>query len=139
MAAERFVTMTLPAEFTVVAPDGSGICELPRLSRGSMAHGTLAPGSVSRAIHHKTVDEIWYVLGGSAEIWRRSDSCESVESICAGDALTIPVGTHFQFRTVGDVPFTFIMCTMPPWSGENEAVIVDGIWTPTSEPARETD
>jgi mannose-6-phosphate isomerase-like protein (cupin superfamily) len=133
MATERFITMSRPAEFTVTAPDGSGICELPRLSRGSMAHGTLAPGSTSRAIRHRTVDEIWYVLGGSAEIWRRLDGCESIETIRAGDALTIPVGTHFQFRTVGDAPFTFVMCTMPPWSGADEAIRVDGVWTASIE------
>src|SRR5687767_12630012 len=131
MSAERFVTMTLPAEFTAMAPDGSGICELPRNNRGSMAHGTLAPGSTSRAIQHRTVEEIWYVLSGSAEIWRRLGDCESVETIRAGDALTIPLGTHFQFRTVGAESFTFIMCTMPPWSGEDEAIRVDGIWTPS--------
>jgi mannose-6-phosphate isomerase-like protein (cupin superfamily) len=102
-----------------------------------MAHGTLAPGSVSRAIRHRTVDEIWYVLGGSAEIWRRLSEHESIETVCAGDALTIPLGTHFQFRTVGPASFTFIMCTMPPWSGEDEAIRVDGIWTPTLDPDRE--
>ena len=133
MSAERFVTMSRPAEFTVVAPDGSGICELPRLRGGSMAHGTLAPGSISRAIHHRSVEEIWYVLGGSAEIWRRLGDHESVETICAGDALTIPVSTHFQFRTVGPERCTFIMCTMPPWSGADEAIRVEGVWRSTED------
>ncbi len=131
MTTARFVTMSLPAGFTLTAPDGSGIRELPRLERGSMAHGVLAPGSISRAIRHQSVDEIWFVLGGSAEIWRRLDDQEAVETVGAGVALTIPAGTHFQFRTVGSEPFTFIMCTMPPWSGAEEAIRVEGIWGST--------
>ena len=131
MAVERFTTMPLPAEFTVTAPDGSGIRELARLTRGSLAHGVLSPGSVSRAIRHQTVEELWFVLSGSAEIWRKLGDSESIEAIGAGDSLTIPVGAHFQFRTVGTEPFTFIMCTMPPWSGADEAVRVDGVWTAT--------
>ena len=123
--------MRLPAEFTVTAPDGSGIRELARLTRGSLAHGALAPGGVSRAIRHQTVEELWFVLSGSGEIWRKLGDSESIEVIGAGDSLTIPVGAHFQFRTVGTEPFTFIMCTMPPWSGSDEAVRVDGVWTAT--------
>ena len=133
MSEPRFVTMALPEEFTVTAPDGSGIRELARLGSGSMAHGVLAPGSVSRAICHHRVEEIWFVLAGSAEIWRRLGDLQSIETIRAGDSLTIPVGARFQFRTAGDEPFTFIMCTMPPWSGQDEAVRVPGIW-PSTEP-----
>ena len=128
--------MSLPVEFTVTAPDGSGIRELARLGSGSMAHGCLAPGSVSRAICHRTVEEIWFVLGGSAEIWRRLGDLESIETIQAGVSLTIPVGARFQFRTAGDEPFIFIMCTMRPWSGSDEAVHVQGIW-PTTEPTND--
>ena len=131
MPIERFTTMSLPAEFTVTAPDGSGIRELARLSRGSLAHGVLAPGSVSRAIRHQTIEELWFVLSGSAKIWRKLGDSESIEAIGAGDSLTIPVGTQFQFRTLGAEPFTFIMCTMPPWPGADEAVCVDGKWTTT--------
>ena len=131
MGANEFVTISLPATFTVTAPDGSGICELPRLERGSMAHGTLAPGSISRAIRHRSVEEIWYVLGGCAEIWRQLDGIERIETIRPGDSLTLPVGTHFQFRAIGAEPYTFIMCTMPPWSTADEAVRVEGIWQAT--------
>ena len=41
------------------------------------------------------------------------------------------VGTHFQFRTLGDEPLTIVGVTMPPWPGEDEAVEVNGMWTPT--------
>ena len=54
----------------VVAPDGSDVRVLLRLADGSMAHFELAPGRVSRAVEHRTVSEIWYVVAGRGEMWR---------------------------------------------------------------------
>ena len=42
--------------------------------------------------------------------------------------MTIPTGAHFQFRTTGPEPLCFVMCTMPPWPGEQEAVRVPDHW-----------
>lgn len=133
MSEVRFVTMPFPAGITVTAPDGSEVHELARLARGSLAHGSLMQGGVSRAVRHQTVDEIWYVLGGSAEIWRRLGGQEVVETIRAGDSLTIPVGACFQFRTLSAEPFTFIMCTFPSWTSADEAIQVEGIWRSTED------
>lgn len=128
MPANPLPIVSLPAECDVLAPDGSEIRILSQLPSGSMAHGTLPPGGTSLAIRHRTVAEIWFVLSGSAEIWRRLDRLESVDTIVAGQSLTIPTGTEFQFRTVGKEPFRFIMCTIPPWPGPDEAVFVEGRW-----------
>jgi mannose-6-phosphate isomerase-like protein (cupin superfamily) len=128
MKPGMFETKMLPSEFDVTAPDGSGIRVLARTSNGSMAHGTLAPGSTSLAIRHRTVEEIWFVLAGAAEIWRKLDDSESVTHLVPGISITIPLGTEFQFRTVGTQPFQFIMCTMPPWPDADEAIHVTGIW-----------
>jgi mannose-6-phosphate isomerase-like protein (cupin superfamily) len=130
MAHERmpFETVRLPAEYDVLAPDTSEIRVLGRVSGASMAHGTLPPRAVSRAVVHRTVDEIWYVLGGLAEIWRRQGDREEVIEAGEGTSITIPVGTRFQFRTVGETPFRFIMCTTPTWPGEDEAVRVLDYW-----------
>lgn len=46
----------------------------------------------------------------------------------SGVAVSIPVGTEFQFRTIGDVALEVAITTMPPWPGEDEAVLVDGTW-----------
>lgn len=46
-------------------------------------------------------------------------------------ALTIPLGTHFQFRAHGGEPLAVIGVTMPPWPGDAEALRVAGPWTPT--------
>jgi len=49
-----------------------------------------------------------------------------------GVCLTIPLGTHFQFRTLGDEPLAALTVTMSPWPGEDEAYPVEGIWPETA-------
>lgn len=126
--AERFATRRLSERYDVLAPDGSEIRVLAGLARASMAHGTLPPGQVSRAVVHRTVEEIWYVLSGQGEIWRQRGEDEAVVAMTPGVSLTIPTGMRFQFRNTGDEPLCFIMCTMPPWPGEDEAVPAPGHW-----------
>ena len=124
----EFVTKMFADEPDAFAPDTSEIRLLARTTRGSMAHGTLPPGGVSLAVRHRTVEEIWYVVGGRAQIWRMQEKHEEIVDAGLGTSLSIPRGTHFQFRTVGDEPFQFIMCTMPPWPGADEAVRVQDHW-----------
>ena len=128
MQRRPFATRSLPREPDAYAPDGSEIRVLLATRGGSMAHGTLPPGATSLAVTHRTVEEIWFVLGGRAELWRKHGDDEETVELATGDCVTIPLGAHFQFRTLGDEPFTFIMCTMPPWPGEDEAVHVPGRW-----------
>ena len=126
-----FVTKELPAEPTVTAPDGSHVRELLSLPSGSAAHFELPAGAVSRAGRHRTVDEIWFILAGRGEMWRRADGREEVVSLHPDLCLTIPVGTSFQFRTVGDAPLSAFAVTMPPWTAgsEDEWVEVPGHWS----------
>jgi mannose-6-phosphate isomerase-like protein (cupin superfamily) len=123
-----FATKRLADDYDVLAPDGSEIRVLPATARASLAHGTLPPGGVSLAVTHRTVEEIWYAIEGQAEVWRKHGDHEEVVTVGPGVALTIPLGTHFQFRTIGDQPFRFILCTIPPWPGPEEAVRVPGNW-----------
>lgn len=123
-----FATMNLPEQPTVTAPDGSDVRVLLRLDGGSMAHFELAPGRCSQAVRHRTVEELWYVVGGEAEMWRSQDGCESVVRLVPGSCLSIPVATSFQFRTTGAVPFAAVGVTMPPWPGMDEADVVPGPW-----------
>ena len=64
-----------------------------------MAHFQLAPGEVSTAVSHRTVEEIWFVLDGRGEMWRQQDDHEEIVGLEAGVCLTIPLGTRFQFRS----------------------------------------
>ena len=125
---EGFKTMMLPAERDVVAPDGSDVRVLLQLTGGGMAHFELPAGKVSRAIAHRTVDEIWFILRGSGQMWRRLGDREESVSLEPGVCLTIPVGAHFQFRSSGEGPLAAIGVTMPPWPGEEEAYEVIGAW-----------
>jgi len=123
-----FETKRLPLTPDVVAPDGSDVRVLARTERGSMAHFELAPGRASAAIRHRTVDEIWFVLSGRGEIWRKQGGREDIVALEPGVSVTIPVGTHFQFRASGDTALEAVGVTMPPWPGEAEAVPVPGKW-----------
>ena len=68
---QYFGTMLLPDAPDAIAPDGSQVRVLLRLDGGSMAHFRLAAGQVSRAVAHHAVDELWYVLSGHGQMWRR--------------------------------------------------------------------
>src|SRR4030095_4046173 len=126
-----FETRRLPARPDAVAPDGSDVRVLLQLAGGSMAHFELAPHTPPAAVSHRTVEEIWLVLSGHGEMWRRQGDREEVVSLEPGVCLTIPRGTHFQFRSFGETPLAAVGVTMPPWPGEGEASIVHGPWTPT--------
>jgi mannose-6-phosphate isomerase-like protein (cupin superfamily) len=123
-----FATLPLPTSPTVTAPDGSDVRVLVGLSRGTMAHFELAPSRCSAAVQHKTVEELWYVIGGEAEMWRKQEDKEEIVHLTAGTSLSIPVGTSFQFRTLGTKPFAAVGVTMPPWPGNDEATLVLGPW-----------
>jgi mannose-6-phosphate isomerase-like protein (cupin superfamily) len=51
-----------------IAPDGSEVRLLGVLPRGSMAAFRLAPGAVSKAVAHRTVEEIWYFIAGQGDV-----------------------------------------------------------------------
>lgn len=123
-----FITKHLPDAYDTLAPDGSEIRLLPELPAGGMVHCTLLPGGVTQAIRHKTVEEIWYVVSGQGQIWRKNASSEAITDLTPGTSLTIPLGVHFQFRNTGDAPLVIIITTLPAWPGMDEAVPVDNFW-----------
>ena len=96
-----------------------------------MAHFALAPGQTSTAVTHRTVEEIWFILSGRGEMWRKQMGREEIVPLEPGVCLTIPLGTHFQFRSLGDDGLAALGVTLPPWPGEGEAVVVAGKWEPT--------
>lgn len=129
-------TKRLPPEYTVLAPDGSEIRELVAVKSGSMVHCTLPRGATSMAVAHRTVEEVWYFVQGQGQVRRKSEAAESVVDVRPGVSLSIEVGTHFQFRNTGDDDLCFIIVTMPPWPGEDEAVRVEDYWKSTASTTR---
>jgi len=93
-----------------------------------MAHFSLAPGTISTAVCHRTVEELWFVTAGDGQMWRSADGVEDIIDLTPGISLSIPVGTSFQFRA-GTAPLEAVAVTMPPWPDMDEAFAVDGPWT----------
>ncbi|MDE0046852.1 MAG: cupin domain-containing protein [bacterium] len=113
-------TRQLPDEADTLAPDGAEVRILCPLAGGSAAHFRLAPGRVSRAGRHRSVEEIWYILEGRGEMWRRTDKQEDVVALTPGLCLTIPLGTSFQFRAGHGTALSAFAVTMPPWPEESD-------------------
>lgn len=126
-----FKTLQLPAKPDVIATDGSNVRILLQLAGGGMAHFELPPGETSIAVTHRTVEELWFILSGRGEMWRRQGGREEIVPVEPGVCLTIPLSTHFQFRSLGDTPLMAVAVTMPPWPGDGEAYPVAGKWQPT--------
>ena len=132
-----FETMQLAEEPTIVAPDGSDVRVLLERAGGSMAHFELAAGHASTAVAHRSVEEIWFFLGGRGEMWRRLGGEESTVGVEAGTCISIPVGASFQFRATEEGPLSAVGVTMPPWPGMDEATPVAGRWPATATLADE--
>ena len=124
----EFASLQLPEQRTLVAPDGSDVRVLLGLQGGGMAHFQLAPGQVAAAVTHKTVEEIWFVVAGSGQMWRKQGQREEITALVPGLCITIPLGTHFQFRAAAHTALSAVAITLPPWPGEGEAMAVRGIW-----------
>lgn len=120
--------VALPEQYNYLAPDSSEIRELTQAKRGSLAHCRLPINAVSSPVRHQTVEEIWYFLSGVGEVWRKLGDTFSVSPVRAGISLSIPVGASFQFRNIGQEPLDFIIATIPPWPGKDEAISVAGNW-----------
>ncbi len=124
-----FITRHAAEQPDAIAPDGSEVRLLAAAQRGSMAQFSLPPGGISVAVCHRTVEELWYFTGGSGRLWRKSGTAEETIEVRQGVSISIPVGTHFQFRCDGAEPLQAIGVTMPPWPGTGEAFAVPGIWS----------
>jgi mannose-6-phosphate isomerase-like protein (cupin superfamily) len=128
MNSLKIETKPLPEKYDYLAPDGSEIRLLHTMNSGGLCHCTLPPGRVSSPVKHKSVEEIWYFITGHGQLWRKLGDAEEEVVVRPGVSFTIPVGAHFQFRNTGQEPLCFLIATMPPWPGKDEAVPVADHW-----------
>jgi mannose-6-phosphate isomerase-like protein (cupin superfamily) len=126
-----FATKRISSAPDAIAPDGSEVRILCSVSRGGLAIFSLPPKAVSRAVAHHTVEEIWYVIAGRGRMWRKLGEHEETLELAPGMSVSIPTGTHFQFRCDGLERLNVIGATLPPWPGESEAYGVQGVWEAT--------
>ena len=124
-----FATLHLRDARAEAAPDGSEALPLLRLGGGSMARFRLPPGTCSRAVVHRSVEELWLFVAGHGEIWRRNATAEEITVVEAGTCISLPCGTCFQFRCTGEASLEAVGVTMPPWPGDDEAELVQGPWS----------
>ena len=134
IAPKGFAATRLPLDPDAIAPDGSHVRVLLGLGGGSLAHFELPSGQTSAAVAHRTVEEIWFFLRGRGQMWRRLGAEEEVTEVGAGTCVTLPVGTHFQFRALGLEALAAVGVTMPPWPGPGEAYFVEGPWMASVSP-----
>ena len=128
--AKTFKTAKLASKADYLAPDGSEIRLLPDVQGGGLAHCALPSRKTSLAVRHKTVEEIWYFIEGTGEVWRQMGSKKRTTRVHSDVCITIPLGCHVQFRNTGDAPLCFIIATIPRWPGKSEALKVADHWKP---------
>lgn len=126
-----FDTVRLPSERSEIAPDGSEVRKLLRLPGASVVHVELPAGATAAAVTHRTVEELWYVVSGRGEMWRKQGEREETTDLVPGTCLSVPLGTHFQFRASRGEAVSAVVVTVPPWPGEAEAARVAGPWEPS--------
>ena len=124
-------TARAPLDYDLLAPDGSEIRVLTQVGGGSMVHCRLEPGQVTQAVRHQTIEELWFCVGGSGQIWRQYAEDEEIVDLEPGVAVSIPRGVAFQFRAGRGQGLDVVVTSMPPWPGPDEAVAVPGVWSPT--------
>jgi mannose-6-phosphate isomerase-like protein (cupin superfamily) len=132
-SAVSWQTAHVGRDYDTLAPDGSEIRLLVQVRAGSLVHCTLPPGQITRAVRHKTVEEVWLCLAGHGQVWRHSPEAniDDLTDLTPGTSVSIPLGTHFQFRAAHGEPLEIAITTMPLWPGADEAVPVEGTWQPT--------
>jgi mannose-6-phosphate isomerase-like protein (cupin superfamily) len=69
----------------------------------------------------------------SRQTARTSGSCcraqrQETVPLEPGTCVSIPAGTHFQFRAASTGPLEAVAATTPPWPGPDEAYEVPGAW-----------
>jgi mannose-6-phosphate isomerase-like protein (cupin superfamily) len=126
-----FIARHAAAKLDAIAPDGSEVRLLAAATRGSMAHFRLPAGAVSKAVRHRSVEELWFFTSGKGLMWRQLGEEEGTVEVAAGISISIPDGTAFQFRATGDSPLDAVAVTMPPWPGAEEAEPAEGVWEAT--------
>lgn len=106
---QKWETKAVSSQSDYLAPDGSEIRLLPSVKGCSLCQCILPPQAVSRAVCHRTVEEIWYSLQGHGQLWRKHGNDEETVDLRPGTSATIPPDTHFQFRNTGWDPLSLLI------------------------------
>ena len=128
--ADGLNTKRISSEVNAIAPDGSDVRVLCEVERGSMAHFTLPAKATSKAVAHRTVEEIWYLIIVADECGGASPTTKRSLTLAPASPLISRL-ERISFTAKSASSLVAIGATMPPWPGENEAYEVDGPWQAT--------
>lgn len=118
----------LSEEYDYLSPSGFEIRLVRSENGGGLAHCTLPPGAVSRAIQHESVEELWCFIQGEGQVWHKLGNHEEVMDVKAGTNLSIPAGARFQLRNTAHQPLCFIVSPIPGRPDKKEVVRVEDYW-----------
>lgn len=118
----------LKDKYDYLAIDKSEIRLLVKNDLGSLDHGTFAPGEVSIAGYHQTVQEFWYIISGRGQMWQKKGNDEKIFDLVPGSSIIVYPRTHLQFKNDGNEKLTFILVCLPPWPGKDEFIKIKGYW-----------
>src|SRR5690242_8322951 len=85
---------------------------LPGFPAADFAHATVEARTASPAAILTEQTELFYVVGGEGELWRRHDGVEEVTRLRTGRSVGIPPGVDYQYRS-GHEPLRLLVATLP--------------------------
>jgi mannose-6-phosphate isomerase-like protein (cupin superfamily) len=114
-----WATLTIGEAYDHVSPAGvAEIRLLPSFEQGELAHARARAGRPSRAARLSGIGEMFYVLTGKGELWRKTGGLEDVTPLVPGRSVSLLPEIEYQYRAV-DGPLDFLVFTAPRWQREN--------------------
>lgn len=126
-----FKTSRIPVVFDSISSFGAEVRSLLSIENSSLSLMELPSGFTTDPVYNNNIDEIWYIVGGRGELWRKQGSEEKIVPLDTGVCVTIPRKVHFQVRTYGFQPLSLLVVSTPIMQGDYDAERVKGIWQPT--------
>jgi mannose-6-phosphate isomerase-like protein (cupin superfamily) len=88
----------LGQEYDYLTPDGSEIRLLSAVRGGGLAHCRLPPAGVSQPVVQKIVEEIWYFISGTGQVWRKLGDFERVVDVRSEMSVTLDAAKVAMIR-----------------------------------------
>jgi mannose-6-phosphate isomerase-like protein (cupin superfamily) len=100
---------------------------------GDLTHAVCLAGGTSGVHHLPGLDEGYFVLAGTGEIWRATDDRDAVTALRPGRWVAMPAGMRFQFRANHGTPVVFLVVVLPSWREDLFHVVSGGVWEPGTQ------
>lgn len=107
---------------------GAEIRYLLNSKGGDLTHAVCPAGELAPTHELPELDEAYFVLGGSGEIWRRHQKWEGITALRPGRFVWMPRGTQFQYRASQGASLVFLVAVLPSWRRELFHIVDAGPW-----------